>query len=504
MKQRRHTAPPTVGTQILRALARFPRRIAFVDEVGQATTYAGTADIIGRYQAVFAAQGLKHGATVALLSANRIEGWCAGVAAQASGMAVTWLHPLGSLDDHRWQLDVAHIDALIVDEIHHAARGSDLAATFTLGRADFGIDLTASAQRIGVSAPHDTASAADTAQINFTGGTTGTPKGVLRRHAQAAAITNTILAGFELPHTPRYLAIAPNSHVGGSIVPAVLTRGGSIHLRTQFDPAAVVDAIDQERINTTLLVPTMIYALLNHSGLDSADTTALELLLYGAAPIAPERLDEGLDRLGPVFAQLYGQTECHPIAYLARADHTDESLRRSCGFPTPATDVAIVDDSGAEVTSGELGEIAVRSPTAMDSFLNSSEGLDDGWIRTGDIGKFDDRGYLYIADRKKDMIITGGFNVYPREVEDALTEHPDVLVAAVFGVHDDHWGEAVTAAVVARPGADIDASALIAHVRSRKGAVQAPKGVIFLDSLESLPRTALGKIDKKALRRQIR
>ena len=149
---------------------------------------------------------------------------------------------------------------------------------------------------------------------------------------------------------------------------------------------------------------------------------------------------------------------------------------------------------------GELGEIAVRSPAAMDSFLAEPDPREDGWLRTGDIARRDDRGYLYIADRKKDMIITGGFNVYSREVEDALSEHPAVALAAVVGIPEPRWGEAVSAAVVLRPGCHVDPATLIAHVRSRKGAVQAPKLLIIVDEL---PRTALGKIDKKVLREHI-
>jgi fatty-acyl-CoA synthase len=491
---------PTVGGLALRLLARYPQRIAFVDEAGRQTTYAAAADLIGRYQRVYTDHGLNRAATVGLLSANRMEAWCAGIAAQGLGMTVTWLHPLGSLADQRYQLELCEADALIVDEANHYERGGELGATFTLGKADYGIDLAMEVQRVGVVAPLDRADVGDIALINFTGGTTGTPRGVRRRHGQVVAMSNAILSDFELPACPRYLAIAPNSHVGGSIVIPVLARGGTIHLRTRFDPAAVVHAIEREHVNMTLLVPTMIYTVLDYGPLDSMNTSALELLLYGAAPIAPEQLSDGLVRLGPVFAQLYGQTECHPISYLSRADHTDHSLRSSCGIPTTATDVRLLDDDGVDVTAGEPGEIAVRSPAAMDSFLAQPDTREDGWLRTGDIARRDDRGYLHIADRKKDMIISGGFNVYPREVEDALTEHSDVALAAVFGVPDNRWGEVVTAAVVLRAGSDVDPAALIAHVRSRKGAVQAPKQLVIVNDL---PRTAVGKIDKKSLKEMV-
>jgi fatty-acyl-CoA synthase len=490
-------AGPTVAGLALRYLARYPDRIAFVDEAGMHTSYAGAADRVGRYQRVFLDHGLRRGATIALLSANRADAWCAGIAAQGLGMAVTWLHPLGSLDDQRYQLDTSEADAVVVDSDNHYARGGELGATFTLGQADYGVSLAAAADSIGCSAPRDIAQVDDVALISFTGGTTGRAKAVTRRHHQALASTHAILTDFELPCCPRYLAVAPNSHVGGSLLLPTLARGGSIHLRTRFDPGMVLDAIAHQRINMTMLVPTMIYAILDDSSLKSANTSALELLLYGAAPIAPRQLQAGLDRFGPVFAQLYGQTECYPISYLSRADHADPALQSSCGLPTAMTDVRLIDDAGKDVEPGEPGEIAVRSPAAMDQFIGEGEPRVDGWLRTGDIARRDDRGYLHMADRKKDLIISGGFNVYPRDVENALTEHRDVAAAAVFGIPDDRWGEAVTAAVVLRGGATADADTLIAHVRERKGAVHAPKRIAVMDAL---PRTPVGKIDKTALR----
>jgi fatty-acyl-CoA synthase len=296
------------------------------------------------------------------------------------------------------------------------------------------------------------------------------------------AAASAILADFEIPATPRYLAVAPNSHVGGSMLLPVLARGGTIHLHQSFCPAAVLAAIAAERINMTLLVPTMIYALLDHPSLADTDTSALEVLLYGAAPMSPARLAEGLHRLGPVFAQLYGQTEYHPISYLSRSDHQDPTLQGSCGAPTTTTAVRILDDRGNELAPGAAGELAVRGPVAMECYVKQEpEAERDGWILTGDVAMMDDRGYLRVVDRKKDMIISGGFNVYPRDVEDALTSHPDV----------------VDAAVVMRPGAVPDPVALMTHVRDAKGPLLTPKQLVLA---EHLPRTALGKVDKKALR----
>jgi fatty-acyl-CoA synthase len=336
------------------------------------------------------------------------------------------------------------------------------------------------------------------ATINYTGGTTGTPKGALRRNPAAVALLATAtLTDFEIPDRPRYLAVAPISHVGGTKLLPVLIRGGTVHLAQAFTPEEVLRVIARERISMTLLVPTMIYALLDHPDLEHTDTSSLELLLYGAAPISRSRLVEGLHRLGPVFSQLYGQTECYPICLLRRGDHADPDLLSSCGAPVTTCSVRLLDDDGHEVPVGEIGEISARSPAAMDEYWKIPDTRLDGRLRTGDLAWSDDRGFLHLADRKKDMIISGGFNVYPREVEDALESHPDVAAAAVVGVPDERWGEAVTATVVLRPGAATTPEELLAHVRALKGPVQTPKRIRLA---AALPLTALGKVDKCSLR----
>lgn len=495
------SAGPTVGELALRVLRREPNRVAFAWPGGELTR-AGALDLIGRYQRVFDANGLRRGSRAALLSANRAQAWCAAVAAQVCGMTTTWLHPLASSTDQRWQLNNAEIDVLIVDELHHAVRGGELAdavaQVWSLGPSPDFRDLTTAATGVGSATPHDVADPRDIAAISYTGGTTGVPKGVMRRHPSAIVLWATgSLADFELPERPRYLAVAPISHVGGTLVLPVLARGGTVHLATGFVPGEMLAALARDRISMTLLVPTMIYALLDHPEVDRTDTSSLELLLYGAAPMARARLSEGLERLGPVFSQLYGQTECYPISLLRRSDHADPELLTSCGTPVSTCAVRLLDDDGTEVATGEVGEVCARSPGAMDGCWRRPDERVDGWVRTGDMARADERGFLHLADRKKDMVISGGFNVYPREVEDALTAHPDVAAAAVFGVPDERWGEAVTAAVVLRPGATTTAAELTAHVRALKGPVQTPKLVRLV---AALPVTAVGKVDKKALR----
>ncbi|MBA2401169.1 MAG: AMP-binding protein [Bradyrhizobium sp.] len=498
---------PTTVALTLRALRRFPQRTAFVSDAGE-LTYAATLKLIGGLQAGMVAAGLRRGMRVALLSGNRAEGWCAGVAAQGLGLSITWLHPMGSLADHLDQVRDSEADGLIVDMPTYRDRGAELAAqsgviTMTLGPADYGTDLISVTEKAGEVTPQDFSNSEDCAILNYTGGTTGKSKGVLRRHRSSGLMSLGILAEYELPQIPRYLAVAPITHVAGSLVLPSLMRGGTVHLSKGFDPERLLATIARERINMTLLVPTMIYVLLDHPKVDASDLSSLELLLYGASPMSPTRLLEGLERMGPVFSQLYGQTECYPVSVLHKHDHDRLRPERfaSCGFPVAGCQTKLLGADGQEVAVGEAGEICLRAPWMMEEYWKrpeqTAEALQGGWLHTGDIARSDEEGYLYIVDRKKDMIVTGGFNVFPREIEDVLTEHDSVSLAAVIGIPDAKWGEAVTALVVRKAGAEVTAEALISLVKERKGGPHAPKQVEFVDAL---PLTPVGKVDKKALR----
>lgn len=502
-------AQATLGTQTLRALRRYPSRVAF-SWPGGSLTYGGAVDLIGRMQKVFVARGCKPGSRVAILTANRADSWCAGVAAQLSRLATTALHPLGSLQDQVDQIEDSGAEMLIVDPDTFGVRGGELAARakglstiFTFGKSDFGIDLLAAAEAAGSVTPIDQAAPGDVAVLNYTGGTTGKSKGALRHHREYAGFAEAILADFEFPDTPRYLAVAPLSHVAGTKVLPTLMRGGTVHMLKGFDPEAVFATIQRERINFTLFVPTMIYVLLDHPSLPKTDLSSLELLLYGASPMSPSRLIEGIERIGPVFSQLYGQTECYPVSVLRKTDHDPKNpeLFLSCGFPIAACDVRILDENDQEVATGDAGEICVRAPHVMAEYWKrpeqTAETLKSGWLHTGDVARKDERGYMFILDRKKDMIVTGGFNVFPREIEDVLAAHADVAMVAVIGVPDEKWGEAVTAVVVPKSGANPNADDLINLVKTRKGSTHAPKQVQFV---KELPMTGVGKVDKKVLR----
>jgi fatty-acyl-CoA synthase len=501
---------PTTTTMILRALSRFPDRQAFVWN-GGSLTYAAVRDLIAGLQSRMVQAGLKKGDVVVLLAANSAETWCAGVAAQALGLLITWLHPLGSLADHLAVIEDIEATVLIVDPKTHGQRGEELTSravaqlkvTFAMGRAEFGRDLLATARAAGANPVADLTNINDYAIVNYTGGTTGRSKGAVRRHRALVASTQSVAAEFGLPDTPRYLAAAPITHVSGSFVLPSLSRGGIVHLLKGFDPDEFLATIAHHSINVTMMVPTMIYIMLDNPKLDTTDLSSLELLLYGASPMSPTRLVEGLERIGPIFGQLYGQTECFPISLLGKADHDARrpELFASCGFPLTSCAVGLLDENNQPVRQGEAGEICVRATQAMEGYwkrpVQTAEAFAGGWLHTGDIARADERGYLYIVDRKKDMIVSGGFNIFPREVEDVLSSHPDVAMASVIGVPHSKWGEAVTALVVAKPGKQPSAEALMDLVKQRKGGTHAPKQIEFVDSL---PLTAVGKVDKKVLR----
>ena len=494
---------------VLGALRRYPDREAFRQD-DRGFTYREIADLLGRWGAVLARLGVGERGGVGLLSPNRPEVWLGQVAPGLVGGRYTALHPLGSLEDHLYMVREAELRVLLIDPAY-AERGAQLLErsgvvehVLSFGPCEVGRDVNAMAADAG---PHALPASAGTADqlswLLYTGGTTGVPKAAMLTEGGLGQMILNVSTGWDLPSERRYLAVAPISHAAGMMVTPTLMRGGTVVLQKGWDPQRWLDLVARERITMSLLVPTMIYSLLDAPGLAQADLATLETIMYGASPMSPSRLVEGIERIGPVFSQLYGQTECYPVSVLRKADHDPRTpeLFLSCGFPISACEVKILDDSDHEVAPGDAGEICVRAPHVMAEYWKrpetTAETLKSGWLHTGDIARADERGYMFILDRKKDMIVSGGFNIFPREVEDVLTQHADVAMCAVVGVPDEKWGEAVTAVVVAREGARPNAEELIALVKAKKGAAHAPKQIQFV---KELPMTGVGKVDKKVLK----
>jgi fatty-acyl-CoA synthase len=482
------------------------------NETGRVITAGEYRDVISGYIQALGALGLPAGARVGLLSRNRPEVLFVNGALAFVNVCLVALHPMGSVDDLAYMVEDAGMQALIFDPDHYQEQAAELRRRsprlehlLGFGPTEVGEDLAAAASAFAPGPLQPVEIDPETiVRLSYSGGTTGKPKAIMGSARYAAAALDILLKEWEWPGAIRQLVCTPLSHAGGAVFLPTMIKGGSMVVLPGFEPGAVLEAIEKHRINCVLMVPTMIYALLDHPRLEAYDISSLEIIYYGSSLISPTRLREAIEKLGPIFFQFYGQAEAPmSVTVMRRAEHDPNDLNRlaSCGRSVPWVRVALLDDQQSPVLDGEPGEICVQGPLVMSGYLNkpeqTAEAFAGGWLHTGDIAIRDPDGFLRIVDRKKDMIVTGGFNVYPREVEDVLSSHPAVAAAAVIGVPHEKWGEAVKAVVVLRADAAVSEAELIALVRERKGAVHAPKSLVFA---EAIPLTGVGKPDKKALR----
>jgi long-chain acyl-CoA synthetase len=358
--------------------------------------------------------------------------------------------------------------------------------------------------------PHVPVDEDDVALQLYTSGTTGRPKGAMLtnrnlrgnwRHPDAESLTWNTWAAEDVS-----LMAMPCAHIGGAGWGIVgLVNGARGVVAREFDPTMILGFIEKHRISKLFMVPAALQFVVRQPNARQIDYSCLKTILYGAAPMPLELLRECIGVFGCGFCQLYGMTETSgAVTYLPPEDHTLEGgpRMRSAGLPMPGVEIKVVDETGASVAPGAVGEVCIRSVANMRGYWNLDEATaktiePDGWLHTGDAGYLDEDGYVYIHDRVKDMIITGGENVYPAEVENAIFGHPQVAEVAVIGVPDDKWGEAVKAIVAPKPGAEPDPADIIAWARERIAAYKAPKSVEFI---AALPRNASGKILRRELR----
>lgn len=346
----------------------------------------------------------------------------------------------------------------------------------------------------------------DTALIKSSGGTTGRPKAIMQSHRALLACYRISNQFMPPAKSPAHLVVAPLTHAAGATAMALSSFGTRNVIAPSADPGAVLETIERERITHLFLPPTLIYRLLSHPDARTRDCSSLEYVIYGAAPMSVDKLREGIALWGPVFVQAYGQSEVPGvITILTREDHMrDGKHLGSAGRPTGACEVALMDEEGRFVESGERGEIVARgelvAPGYYDNPQANAEARRFGWHHTGDIGVFDEGGYLYIVDRTKDMIISGGFNIYPSEIEQVIWAHPAVMDCAVVGIPDPDWGEKVIAVIELKASASATAEEFIAICRDKLGSLKTPKQVLFW---ESLPRSPVGKVLKKDVRAQL-
>lgn len=349
--------------------------------------------------------------------------------------------------------------------------------------------------------------AEDYAYLMYTSGTTGKPKGVVRTHRAMCVTADSCALMTEFKGSTRVLQTTPAFHIGGvGFVNSAAWVGGSTVIHQGFDPLALLRAVQEEKVTFTFLVAAMLQAVLDVPGVADFDLSSLEHVVSAAAPIPVPLLRRAIELLGPIFSVQYGMTEsnaCVLQRHEVNPYGTPEQIHRleSVGHACPGIELRIVDEQDQDCPVGVPGEVLLRSETQLSAYWNNSvatvEALRDGWYRTGDMGYQDDQGFVFLVDRKKDMIISGGENIYSREVEVALELHPLVMESAVIGIADPRWGESVKAIVVRAPGAELSEVELIAHCKQVLASYKCPKVVEFIDAL---PRMATGKINKVALR----
>jgi acyl-CoA synthetase (AMP-forming)/AMP-acid ligase II len=375
----------------------------------------------------------------------------------------------------------------------------------------FGAEYERFIERGPATAPYERIADTETAWIIYTSGTTGMPKGAMISHRNlfASLFNAQVSMPGEPPADPCFLFPFPLCHIAGYALLGQHMAGNPVALMTAYTSEGWMRMVDELRITGTALAPTMINMLLNDPAIDRYDLGSLRSLGYGASSIPAEVLRRAMARFGPIFTQGFGMTElAGNVIFMSKTDHVradrdTPDLLRAAGKVGALAEVRIVDDDGRDCPVDVAGEIIVRGDQVLSGYWNrpeaNAEAFRDGWFHTGDVARMDEEGFVYIVDRKKDMIVSGAENVYPREVEETLFQHPAVAEAAVFGLPDAHWGERVAAAVVLRPGAGVQPVELDAFCRERLAGYKRPRDWFFIDEI---PKNVSGKVLKRELRVQ--
>ncbi|MGH3505169.1 MAG: AMP-binding protein [Nocardioidaceae bacterium] len=492
---------------------------------GSSLSYAEVQTLSRTIAAALVARGVGPGDKVAILSSNDPVSFSCVFGISRAGAVWCPINPRNEAAENCELLELSDCSVLIYQEAFApvvARIRADLPQLHTwvcLDGTDAGSltwdDFVGSgatrAQEAGPEARPDLPSPGDMAMIAGTGGTTGRPKGVILSGTNLETMTALTLMGYPFEGRPVYLALAPLTHAAGVLCFPTLCRGGEIVIMRTPDVHGFLDLVPAHGVTHTFLPPTLIYMILSDERLESTDLSSLQCFWYGAAPMSATRLEEALHRIGPVMAQLFGQTEAPMMVSMMppsdhfRADGSIATERLStAGRPAPLVTVAIMDGEGRLLPTGDHGEIVIRSSLVTPGYYKDEEATREasrfGWHHTGDIGFLDDDGFLSIVDRAKDMIITGGFNVYSAEVEQAVMQHEGVQDCAVIGLPDDKWGERIEAVVQPLPGRTVDPAQVIAFVKERIGSVKTPKAVHVW---EDLPRSKVGKVVKPDIRERL-
>ena len=442
---------------------------------------------------------------VAICAANSVEHAAAILAVLAAGKVWVPLNARSTQSEIARILDTIEPTIVITD-----AKGAELVSTcpatwlrFDQSGAEQNLNVEFLQNKYSGKQPSVNEAGEEGVQaIKFTGGTTGLPKGVMQPYrAWTAGIINQV-SGWQITADDCFVVTAPVTHGTSTYLLPMLAEGAKLLFLDKTDPASVIKAFREEGGTMSFMPPTLIYMVMAEPGVSPADFPKLRNLIYGGAPMPIEKVDQLRAFFGEVVGTTYGQTEAPQIVTMMRpSGFKDQRNSGSVGRCTWLSDMAIMSPDGRILPEGSIGEVVVRGHLVMKGYWRlpekTAETIIDGWLHTGDVGLIDERGYLFLKDRIRDVIITGGFNIYPTDVENVLSQHPAVYECAVFGLPDEKWGEAVQAAVQLQPGVTCDEETLKAHIKQLLGPVATPKKVHFLDQL---PRSSVGKVLKTAIR----
>ena len=498
-----------------RGLSRGPDAACFIEPGGRTLTYAQVDVLSHRVANGLHAAGVTKGSNVGLLSANHLMTFVSVLGTVRSNGVWMPVNARNSIEESLNVLSRGDCCFLFLhsDFAPHLKRFREvmpeLKGIVCIDRAVedlMSLEDWAAIQDATPVRPESQPD--DVVAVRGTGGTTGLPKGVLNTHKMYGALFSNWFASMPATRTPVHLVVAPLTHAAGTICFATLAYGGANVILPSAEPVQILDAIQRYGITQLFLPPTLIYRLLAYPQVRKYDTSSLQYFVYSAAPMSVDRLYKAIDIFGQVMVQCFGQAEapfiltCMTVGDHAVANDSGKAHRlASCGRASPFVRVEIMNPEGKILGPNERGEIVARGDLVMRGYYKNAqataEALKFGWLHTGDVGYRDDDGYFYIVDRLKDLIISGGFNISPSEIEQVLWSLPSVSDCAVIGVPDEQWGEAVKAIIELKPGAQWDEEAAMSFCRERLGGMKAPKSMEVWDSL---PRSSVGKVLKREIR----